>query len=348
MRRRVALQLDTVCDNRCEFCAQAGLSVALPDVEAALAHARTDANEVTFVGGEPTLHADLAEWIACARSLGFTAVGVQTHARALADAGVVERLHAAGLTDVHVSVHAATAAAHDYHVGVEGSFVAVKAALAHLRARGITVIATTVLTRSNMRVLAELPAFLAGQGVAAWCIEVALAAGRAATGFDRVIPRLSLAIPFALHALDRARKLGLPSAIAGAPSCLLGPFAARRSTPPRAFAEPCERCAARDSCAGIDPLYVARWGDAELRPLAHEVAIDPLPDALARMFVGIGPLAQHTPPLPISPAAARHALPVLGKVTPALDEVRGKAQPDAAGLREIFPALFESPDDDNP
>jgi MoaA/NifB/PqqE/SkfB family radical SAM enzyme len=345
MRRRVALQLDTVCDNRCEFCAQAGLSVALPDIEAALARARADADELTFVGGEPTLHAQLADWIASARALGFAAVGVQTHARAL-DANAVERLQAAGLTDVHVSLHAATAAAHDYHVGVEGSFVAIKAALAHLRARGIPVVATTVLTRSNMRVLAELPAILAGQGVAAWCIEVALAAGRAATGFDRMIPRLSLAIPFALHALDRARKLGLAAAIAGAPSCLLGPVATRRPTPRRTFAGPCEGCAARESCAGIDPLYVARWGDAELRPLAHEVAIVPLPDALARMFVGIGPLAEHTPSLPISPAAARRALPVLGKVTPALAEVRGKPQEDATAMREIFSALFEAPDDD--
>jgi len=347
MRRRVALQLDTVCDNRCEFCAQAGLALALPsDVEAALVRARANADEVTFVGGEPTLHAELPEWIARARALGFARVGVQTHARALAEVAAVARLQAAGLTDVHVSIHAATAAAHDYHVGTLGSFVAIKAALAHLRARGVTAVATTVLTRSNMRVLAELPTFLATHGVAAWCIEVAVAAGQAAAAFDRVIPRLPLALPFALHALDRARKLGLPAALAGAPSCLLGPFAARRPTPPRTYAEPCERCGARDSCPGVDPLYVVRWGAAELRPLGHDVAIDPLPDALARMFVGIGPLVELAPSLPISPAAARRALPVLGKVAPAHGEVRGKSQEDGEALREIFPALFEARDDD--
>ena len=347
MRRRVALQLDTLCDNHCVFCAQAGLELAVPrDVEAALASARAEADEITFVGGEPTLHAELSEWIACARALGFAAIGVQSHARALADADVVAQLLAAGLTDVHVSIHAANAGAHDYHVGVEGSFVALESALAHLCARGITVVATTVLTRSNMRVLAELPTFLADAGISAWCIEVALATGRAAAQFDRVIPRLPLAIPFALHALDRAKKLGLPAAIAGAPSCLLGPFAARRPTPPRAFADPCDRCAARSGCAGADPLYIARWGDAELRALAHDVTIDPLPAALARMFVGIGPLAQHTPSLAISPSAARRALPVLGKVAPAHEEVRGKPQEDAAALREIFPALFEPRDDE--
>lgn len=339
MPRRVALQLDTTCDNRCEFCAQAGLALALPDVERALAEARALADEVTFVGGEPTLHDELPQWIAHARALGFAAVGVQTHARRLADAALVERLRAAGLSDAHVSIHGASARAHDYHVGVEGAFVAVKAALANLR--GVPVVATTVLTRSSMRVLAELPTFLANSGVAAWCVEVPVAAGRAATGFDRVIPRLPLALPFALHALDRAHKLGLPAAIAGAPSCLLGPFAARRPTPPRAYAEPCEGCGARASCVGVDPLYVARWGDADLRPVAHEIAIAPLPDALERMFVGVGLRVEHALELPSSPADARRSLPVLGKVAPAHGETRGKPQADPDALKGIFPELFD-------
>ncbi len=346
MPRRVALQLDTTCDNRCEFCAQAGLALALPDVEHALEEARIQADEVTFVGGEPTLHDALPQWIAHARALGFAAVGVQTNARRLADAALVEQLHAAGLGDVHVSIHGASARAHDYHVGIEGAFVAVKAALANLRARAVPVVATTVLTRSNMRVLAELPTFFASAGVAAWCIEVPVAAGRAAQAFDRVMPRLPLALPFALHALDRARKLGLPAAIAGAPSCMLGPFAARRPTPPRTFAEPCEGCGARAACVGLDPLYIARWGAADLRPVTGDVAIDPLPSALARMFVGIGPLASRSAVVAISPAAARRALPVLGKVVPALDEARGKRTADPEAMKEIFPELFEPRDGD--
>lgn len=342
MRGRVALQVGTACDNRCVFCAQAGLEIATPsDMDAALERARANADEITFVGGEPTLHGELPRWVANARALGFTAIGLQTHARALADAARVAELAAAGLSDVHASIHAANAAAHDWHVGVEDAFVGVRTALDRLRERGITVVVTTVLTRSNMRVLAEVPSFLAAHGVAAWCVELPIAAGRAALAFDRVIPRLSLAIPFALHALDRARKLGLPAAIAGAPSCLLGPFAARRPTAPRSFAEPCESCAGRPSCAGVDPLYVARWGDPELRPLAHELPIEPLPSALERMFVGVGPLARHSLDMPASPAAARRVLPVLGKVAPAVGEVRGRAQNDPTALRELFPDLFE-------
>jgi len=342
MSRRALVQLATVCDNRCEFCAQAGIEHRDPDDLAdAIARARADADEMTFAGGEPTLRADLPALVERARALGFAAVGIQTHARRLADASLVQRLVAAGLTDVHVSVHAATAAAHDFHVGIEGAFVDVRAALGRLRAHGCTVVATTVLTRSNMRVLGELPAFLVAHGVAAWCIAVPVAAGRAIDGFDRVMPRLPLAIPFALHALDRAHKMGVPAAIAGAPSCLLGPFAARLPTPARAYAEACDRCAARPSCPGVDATVLARWGADELRPLAHAVAEEPLPAVLARMFVGVGPLAARELAVHPSPAAARRALPVLGKVAPAKDEVRGRSPADAEALRGIFPALFD-------
>jgi hypothetical protein len=97
-------------------------------------------------------------------------------------------------------------------------------------------------------------------------------------------------------------------------------------------------------CAGVDPLYTQRWGDAELRPLVRDVEIEPLPAALDRMFVGVGPLAVRAPALPMSPAAARRSLAVLGKVAPAHDEVRGKPQEDPTAMREIFPDLFEPAD----
>ena len=70
MRDRFALQVGTRCDNRCEFCAQAGLELGPPsDIDALLERARADADELTFVGGEPTLHAELPRWIERARAL---------------------------------------------------------------------------------------------------------------------------------------------------------------------------------------------------------------------------------------------------------------------------------------
>ena len=115
------------------------------------------------------------------------------------------------------------------------------------RSAGLTVVATSVLTRSSFRVIGALPQLIVGRGIAAWQVMMPRAAGRAQADFDRVLPRLALALPFALHAIDRAAKLGLAAYVAGAPLCLVGPFAARAvdGDGPRAYAELCDRCPAR-------------------------------------------------------------------------------------------------------
>lgn len=340
MTARASVRLTTRCDDRCVFCAQHGVD---EHDEAqwrdALAHARAHADEVSFVGGEPTICAALPAAIDTARTLGFAAIGVQTHARHLADAARVDALVAAGLTDVHVGLHGGRAAVHDWHSGIDGGFAATTAAIALLRARGITVVASTVLTRSSFRVIGELPPLLAALGIAAWTIVVPHVAGRAAADFDRVVPRLALALPFALHALDRAQRQGLAVAIDGAPACLLGPWAAEQlDGPARAHPAPCDGCAARARCPGLDPCYVARFGDAELRARAEIDRLRAMPAALARMFVGVGErvpvaVAEHD-----TPRAARHRLPQVGKVARAHDEVRGAS---TENVRELFPDLFD-------
>jgi hypothetical protein len=272
---------------------------------------------------------------------------VQTNGRRLAEPGFADRLVAAGLADAHLSIHGASPAAHDYHTAVDGSFRAAMAGMAAVRARGATAVVTTVLTRSSFRGLGELPALLAARGAAAWHVAVPRVVGAAAAAFDRVVPRLGLALPFALHALDAAAKRGLPAFVSGAPLCLLGPFAGRALPPepdrPRAFAAACDGCAARPGCPGVDPAYLARWSGDELAPREAPPAAPEA--ALARLFVGVG---EAVAPAPASASAsastgapAPRRLPVLGKAQPARAEVAPSA-PRRSGeaLREILPDLF--------
>ncbi|MBX7080144.1 MAG: radical SAM protein [Nannocystaceae bacterium] len=334
---RAAVRIGETCDHACCFCAQHGIvwsaARTLEDARAA-GH-----DEVSFVGGEPSLpSARLSEHVAAARALGFVAVGVQTNGWALAQASLRAAVCDAGLSDAHLSIHGARADVHDFHTGRAGSFAAASATATGLRARGVTVVATTVLTRSNFRVIAELPPLLERLGVAAWTVTLPHARGRAAAAFDRVLPRLALALPFALHALDRARRLGLPAAIEGAPLCLLGPFAAlARNEGSRAFAAACDGCRARDGCAGVDAYYLARFGGDELRPREAVAAVAPMSDALARMFVGLGEAAAS--PVPASQARAR--LPIAERPRPGRDEQRTRAPVDA---KPLFPDLLD-PDD---
>ncbi len=343
-RARATVRLTLACDNRCVFCAQDGLHESdandAPKIAARIASARATSDELTFVGGEPTLDPELATHVAAACALGFRRVGLQTNGRRLAEAGYAASLARAGLTDVHLSIHGADARAHDYHTGVDGSFAQVLAGLAAARASGLMVVATTVLTRSSFRVLAPIPKLLASRGVAAWVVAVARTAGRAATASDRVVPRLALAIPFALHALEAADAVGLPAWISGAPACLLGPLASRAMhADERAYGDACAACDARAVCPGVDPDYLARFGGDELAPRATFATSAAHPD-LQSIFVGTGELAP--PPARAAAPRARVQLPVLGKVKPALAEVAaGTEKKSGDALREILPALFD-------
>jgi hypothetical protein len=347
MVRRSAVSLGLACDNACVFCAQRGLEPKTAedaDVRRELEEARAGgADGVTFVGGEPAIDARLEGFVARARELGFARVGVQTNGWALGEPGRVEALARAGLTDVHLSIHGSEARVHDWHVARAGAFDAATRTWAAARAASLEVVVATVLTRSTFRGLATMPRMLASRGAAGWCIEVPRWRGSAATASDRVVPRLALALPFALHAIDAAEAVGLPAFVRGAPSCLLGPWAARAlEGDTRDFGAACQACASRPTCAGVDAEYLARFGGGEIATCAR-VARDDRHAQVRAMFVGLGELA---PPSPVvvapSPERARVALPLLGRPAPGKGEVSASS-PKQTGdaLRAIFPGLFE-------
>lgn len=294
--RRATLRLSLRCDNRCLFCAQAGLhgeDLSAAALAVALPALRAGHDELSFVGGEPTLSPLLAEALSRAKALGFGRLGLQSNGGNLGEAKVLPALVERGLSDLHLTVLGAEPAVHDYHTGRAGSFEAVLKALQAARAHGLLTVVTTVLTRSNFRVLATLPPLLRARGVAGWSIAVPHARGRAEAAFDRLVPRLGLAVPFALHAIESARRLGLPAWLRGAPLCTLGPLGSRAlpDPEPRSFAPGCEGCQARSACPGVDHTYARRFGAGELTRQGAAATATDAPAHLERLFVGTGELA---------------------------------------------------------
>lgn len=342
MPSRETVRLSLACDNLCVFCGQDGVTSRASAVSEQLTDARARSNELTFVGGEPLLDAELEDHVAEARRHGFRRIGLQTNGRTLGDGDRAARLARAGLTDIHLSIHGADAAVHDYHTGRPGSLEAALRGLAAAKAEGLEIVVTTLVTRSSFRTLAAVPRLLSSRGVSAWALSIPRVAGRSHVSFDRVVPRLALAMPFALHAMTLAGSLGLPAFIHGAPVCLLGPFADRVLVDaPRAFGAPCETCSAAPVCPGVDATYLARFGGDELTACARTDPRETHPE-LRAMFVGPGELAAAPAPPPA--ARAKVALPMAGKVRPATSEV-APSSPKRSGeaLREILPALFEGP-----
>ena len=238
--------------------------------------------EVTL-RGEPSLEA-----ISRARGEGFARVGLHGVHPLLASAEGAEALARHGVTDVHVALHGAAANAHDYQAG-EGSFAATSVAITNARAAGIAVAVSSLLTRSNARALGELPRWLTARGVAGWLVEVPRTNGARGKGFDRVYPRLAMAVPYALHAMEAARRSALLAWVRGAPWCLLGPYAPRSlAEAPRAYGAMCEGCPAKGRCSGVDGVYLARFGGDELAPARARAeasaAVGLREAAIARMF----------------------------------------------------------------
>jgi hypothetical protein len=305
---RQTLRLTLECNNTCPFCAQRELGAVSPndeEIRQRLRALREQGDEVSFIGGEPTLVPGLTAWIEEARKLGFRGIGLQTNGKVLADGALLQKLVIAGLTDLHFSIHGADAGVHDYHVGSPGAFAAVGSALAHARSIGLPVVVATVLTRSNYRVMGELPAFLKAAGVSAWLVTVPRIAGGLVENDERMTPRLHLAMPFTFRALRDARRLGIPAWVRGAPLCSLDEkWAAFASwilpeEPRRGFVEVCASCAARPQCCGVEAAYLKRFGASELS--TREAVPATTPSSLTRLFVGEGELAfpaREAPPAP--------------------------------------------------
>lgn len=188
----------------------------------------------------------------------------------------------AGVRELGLALHGARSEVHDWHASA-GSFESALRALGVARTHGIRTAVLSRITRSNARVLVELPSLLKASGVALWVLAWPRAEGDA---FTAVVPRLGLGVPPALAALERARRVGLEARVAGVPACVLGPFASSAlPASPRAFGARCAGCASRPACSGVDAAYLARFGEAELRAMDELASTRPEPSLapLARL-----------------------------------------------------------------
>ena len=198
------------CNNRCLFCAHGELSSESPEVDARLGErlaAIGPGARVAFVGGEPTLYAELQAWISEARRRGAREVAVQTNGRRLSEAGYARTLVASGASRFEVALQGSTAAMHDFHTGQAGSFRETGSGIRRARGEGAAVVVTTVVTRSNYRHLAEIVDVARSLGAERAGFRLAVTHGRAARGADPpVVPPLALVKPYLSRALARAKQ----------------------------------------------------------------------------------------------------------------------------------------------
>ena len=155
--------LNSECDNACRWCyAKSVLSererFAIEDVD--WLHqflVSLGCTKVIFLGGEPTLHPDLAKALASAGRHGLRQT-IVTNGRRLGGEGFLAGLSAKpGCLDFIVSFEGASSGIHDSITQVPGSFEDSLRGVNACKAAGIPVTANLTLGRDNFR---QIPAFI--------------------------------------------------------------------------------------------------------------------------------------------------------------------------------------------
>lgn len=297
MREQV-IRILHACNQRCAFC---WVDFSAPTMTAAAVEqaivqnmARLPAGEsatITFTGGEPTLHPDLATLIARACELGAARVQVQTNAIRCADPDVAQALATAGLDEALVSLHAPDAEASDTLTAAPGTFARSVQGIRNLCAAGVDVVINHVLTREQAPHFPEFVRFVGAELAHERLVMTVAVAGRIDRGplDEDVLPTLSELAEPVRAGLRIAHEIGVSvrdlSHPCGIPPCILGadiPQLQRahlRGVSTKGVVgeaegcikpETCRRCLFDGHCFGVRREYADEHGTGELTPILSE------------------------------------------------------------------------------
>jgi cyclic pyranopterin phosphate synthase len=193
------------CNNNCLFCMEAdrdGRDAAVggqsPNDIRAMIHAYPSTDEILFTSGEPTLNADLLQYVMWARNKGFRVIGLITNGRRLAYPSFLARLVEAGINRITVSIHGHEARLHDGLTRSPGSFQQTDLALKNLseikRLLPVRVHTSTVITNRNLPSLSDIHRYLSEGPSEQLVFNIMMARGRGAAHFQRLMPRYSTVV----------------------------------------------------------------------------------------------------------------------------------------------------------
>jgi MoaA/NifB/PqqE/SkfB family radical SAM enzyme len=180
----VFFHLLTQCNLRCRHCyinpEQHGTQrLTLPTIEAwlTLLAQRSPGANLILLGGEPTLHPDLAETVRIARRLGFVSVTIDTNGYLFN--GILDKVTPAEVDAFSFSLDGASPATNDPIRG-QGSFEACVEGIRQAVAKGFSTSLIYTVSRLNLAELAAVPPLLAELNIHHFFIQVIGLRGRSA------------------------------------------------------------------------------------------------------------------------------------------------------------------------
>lgn len=175
----------TQCNLSCRHCyinpAQHGtqmLSLATIRRWLMVLGSRHENPNLIFLGGEPTLHPDLAEAVRASRDLGYASVTIDTNGYLFND--ILERVTPSEVDFFSFSLDGATAKTNDAIRG-RGSYTACTTGMARAKALGFQTSLIYTVSKLNLEELNQMPALLQQLGIDRFFIQVIGLRGRSAT-----------------------------------------------------------------------------------------------------------------------------------------------------------------------
>jgi MoaA/NifB/PqqE/SkfB family radical SAM enzyme len=204
---KLIMNITYKCANRCVFCAtgdriSAGLRWEKID-EILREHRAQGTDQLDIDGGEPTLHPQLADAIALARSIGYRSINVTSNGRMLRDPDVASRLVTSGISHLLISLHGATAAVHDAATDAPGSFEQTLAGIDQvmaLRPPDLEIGMNVTIVRCNVDHLMPLTELAIAKGFTKINFQFTTPFGRA---YEDVVPPLEQAAQAVMQVIDR-------------------------------------------------------------------------------------------------------------------------------------------------
>lgn len=131
--------------------------------------AKAPQTNLVFLGGEPTLHPDLAGAVTAAISLGFNSITIDTNGFLFH--GILDKIAPEAVDFISFSLDGATARTNDAIRGT-GSHAAVISGIARARAKGFTCSMIYTVSEQNIHELAAMPDLVASLGISRFFIQV--------------------------------------------------------------------------------------------------------------------------------------------------------------------------------
>lgn len=226
--KKADIKTGFLCNNNCLFCVQGPEKKKFgnkktSELKDIIRKASKDCEMIVFTGGEPTIRKDLIELVAYAKKLGFKLIQIQSNGRMFAYEKFCRDIIAAGANEFGLALHGHTAELHDYLTGAQ-SFRQTIAGIHNLKKLKQVVIMNTVITKSNYRNLPDIAKLMVGLDVDKFQFAFVHALGAAGKNFDRVVPRISMAVPYVKRGLDIGKKFGKNAVVEAIPFCLMDSY----------------------------------------------------------------------------------------------------------------------------